>query len=203
MNDRTESNASRSVFTPDAEADNDAPLRDDIRLLGRVLGDTLREQHGEAAFELIERTRQMAIRFRRDRDPAAKRELERMLGTLPYEEIIAVARAFTFFSQLANIAEDLHHNRRRRIHQREDSQPQEGSFALALERVREAGFGAEDIERLFARGRGDAGAHRASDRGAAACRPQPPARAHAPAARARPPAAHAGRARGERGGDPP
>ena len=152
MNDRMENGAPSGVSALDAETGKDAPLRDDIRLLGRVLGDTLREQHGEAAFELIERTRQMAIRFRRDRDPAAKRELERMLGGLPYAEVVAVARAFTFFSQLANIAEDLHHNRRRRVHQREDPQPQEGSFALALARVREAGFGAEDVERLFGEG---------------------------------------------------
>lgn len=152
MNDSTHNGVSRGVFTPDAEADKDAPLRDDIRLLGRVLGDTLREQHGEAAFDLIESARQMAIRFRRDRDPTAKRELERMLGKLPYEEVVVVARAFTFFSQLANLAEDLHHNRRRRAHQREHPQPQEGSFALALARIREAGFAAEDIERLFAQG---------------------------------------------------
>jgi phosphoenolpyruvate carboxylase len=152
MNDRMGFGASRGLFTPDTEADKDAPLRDDIRLLGRVLGDTLREQHGAAAFDLIERTRQMAIRFRRDRDPTAKRELERMLGKLPYEQVVVVARAFTFFSQLANIAEDLHHNRRRRVHQRDDPQPQEGSFALALARVRAAGFGAEDIERLFTEG---------------------------------------------------
>ena len=152
MNDRMGNGASRETPAPEAEADKDAPLRDDIRLLGRVLGDTLREQHGEAAFDLIESTRQMALRFRRDRDPAAKRELESMLGGLPYEEVVAVARAFTFFSQLANIAEDLHHNRRRRFHQREDPQHQEGSFALALARVREAGFGAEDVERLFAQG---------------------------------------------------
>jgi phosphoenolpyruvate carboxylase len=152
MNDRMGNGASRETPAPEGEADKDAPLRDDIRLLGRVLGDTLREQHGEAAFALIESTRQMALRFRRDRDPAAKRELESMLGGLPYEEVVAVARAFTFFSQLANIAEDLHHNRRRRFHQREDPQHQEGSFALALARVREAGFGAEDVERLFAQG---------------------------------------------------
>jgi phosphoenolpyruvate carboxylase len=75
-----------------------------------------------------------------------------MLGKLPYEEVVAVARAFTFFSQLANIAEDLHHNRRRRVHQREDPLPQEGSFALALSRVRAAGFDAADIERFFADG---------------------------------------------------
>ena len=63
-------------------SDKDSPLRDDIRLLGRILGDTLREQEGEATFDLIERTRQNAIRFRRDRDPEAKRELEAMLNKL-------------------------------------------------------------------------------------------------------------------------
>jgi len=44
----------------------DDPLREDIRLLGRMLGDTLREQEGEPTFELIENIRQTAIRFRRE-----------------------------------------------------------------------------------------------------------------------------------------
>ncbi|MEK7302622.1 MAG: phosphoenolpyruvate carboxylase, partial [Pseudomonadota bacterium] len=46
--------------------DKDLPLREDIRLLGRMLGDTLREQEGETAFELVENIRQTAIRFHRD-----------------------------------------------------------------------------------------------------------------------------------------
>ena len=132
-----------------AESDKDAPLREDIRLLGRVLGDTLREQHGENAFALIEGIRQTAIRFRRDREPSAKRELETMLSGLSHAQIIEVARAFTLFSQLANIAEDLHHNRRRRIEQRADCPPQEGSLALALRRATEAGFSVDDVQKFF------------------------------------------------------
>ena len=77
MNDRSQD----IPPAPAADADRDAPLREDIRLLGRVLGDTLREQHGAAIFDLIENVRQTAIRFRRDREPVAKRELEAM--TLP------------------------------------------------------------------------------------------------------------------------
>jgi len=129
--------------------DKESPLREDIRLLGRILGDTLREQEGEAIFDLIERTRQNAIRFRRDRDPDAKHELEAMLNKLDPVRTIAVVRAFSYFSQLANIAEDQHHNRRRRAHLIAGSAPQEGSMALALTRVREEGITADQVSEFF------------------------------------------------------
>ena len=56
-----------------AEDDKDLNLREDIRHLGRILGDTVRNQHGDQIFELIERVRQNSIRFRRDADQAARR----------------------------------------------------------------------------------------------------------------------------------
>ena len=129
--------------------DKESPLREDIRLLGRILGDTLREQEGEAVFDLIERTRQNAIRFRRDRDPDARRELETTLNKLDPVRTISVVRAFSFFSQLANIAEDQHHNRRRRAHLIAGSPPQEGSIALALTRGGDAGLPSEKITAFF------------------------------------------------------
>ncbi|MET0918307.1 MAG: phosphoenolpyruvate carboxylase, partial [Burkholderiales bacterium] len=149
MNDATMDSTRTGAPALEAETHRDAPLREDIRLLGRVLGDTLREQHGEKTFDLVEHTRRTAIRFRRDRDPSAKRELERMLSGLSHAEIIEVARAYTFFSQLANIAEDLHHNRRRRIDQMEDSPPQEGTMARALGGMLAAGFNGQDLERFL------------------------------------------------------
>jgi len=132
-----------------AEADKDLPLREDIRLLGRLLGDTLREQEGQDTFDLIERIRQHAIRFRRDGDEQARAALVSELDVLTLEATVAVIRAFTFFSQLANIAEDLHHNRRRRFHQIAGSSPQEGSVALALDRLTGAGYGAGTVAEFF------------------------------------------------------
>ena len=121
-----------------AGGDKDAPLREDIRLLGRLLGETLQEQEGAACFSLVEDIRRTAVRYRRDGDHAAREALERLLNALDHETAIAVVRAFTFFSQLANIAEDLHHNRRRHAHQIAGSPPQEGTLPHALARLHEA-----------------------------------------------------------------
>ncbi|NNM83539.1 MAG: phosphoenolpyruvate carboxylase [Burkholderiales bacterium] len=129
--------------------EKDLPLRDDIRLLGRILGDTLREQEGLDTFELIETIRQHAIRFRRDGDPSAKTDLETCLKNLSPTETILVVRAFSFFSLLSNIAEDLHHNRRRRAHLMAGSKPQNGSISLAFDRIEQAGIGAEAIGEFF------------------------------------------------------
>ncbi|HXF18338.1 MAG TPA: phosphoenolpyruvate carboxylase [Burkholderiales bacterium] len=136
------------ILKPDA-TDKESPLREDIRLLGRILGDTLREQEGEATFDLIERIRQNAIRFRRDRDPDAKHELDAMLNKLDPVRAIAVVRAFSYFSQLANIAEDQHHNRRRRAHLIAGSGPQEGSMALALSRAGDEKVTAAQVSGFF------------------------------------------------------
>ena len=96
------------------EQDKDLPLREDIRLLGRLLGDTLREQEGTEAFEIVERIRRSSIAFHRDNDAAARDELEGTLDRLTTDETMIVVRAYSYFSHLANIAEDLHHIRRSR-----------------------------------------------------------------------------------------
>ena len=94
----------------------DEPLKEDIRLLGRLLGDVLRAQEGDAVYDVVETVRQTAVRFRREADSAAGTELNRMLKKLTREQTISVVRAFSYFSHLANIAEDQHHNRSRRAH---------------------------------------------------------------------------------------
>ncbi len=65
-----------------SESDKETPLRDDIRLLGRILGDTVRSQHGDAVFDIIERIRQASIRLRRDEDLTAQHTLETLLDSL-------------------------------------------------------------------------------------------------------------------------
>jgi phosphoenolpyruvate carboxylase len=125
--------------------DKDAPLKEDIRLLGRLLGDVLRNQEGEAVFDVVETIRQTAVRFRREDDPQAGEELTTLLKKLTREETNSVVRAFSYFSHLANIAEDQHHVRRRRAHQLAGSRPQASSVAYALARLQDAGVGREQV----------------------------------------------------------
>ncbi|NJD31770.1 MAG: phosphoenolpyruvate carboxylase, partial [Gammaproteobacteria bacterium] len=127
----------------------DRPLRDDIRLLGRLLGDTVRDQEGDAAFDLVESVRQVSIAFRRDEDVAARRELEQILDGLTREQTMVVVRAFSYFSHLANLAEDLHNIRRARQSAIEGAPPPEGSLERAFDRVQAAGIGPEALQQFF------------------------------------------------------
>ena len=119
--------------------DNERPLVEDIRLLGRILGDVIREQEGDAAFELIEQIRKLSVAFRRDADQAANQALKQLLKRLSADQTVSVIRAFTYFSHLANLAEDRHHIRRRAVHERAGN-TQEGSIEVALSKLREAGI---------------------------------------------------------------
>ena len=127
----------------DAAAKN-KPLVEDIRLLGRLLGDVIREQEGAAAFDLIERVRQLSVAYRLKADASAGRVLDRLLKNLSADQTVSVIRAFSYFSHLANIAEDRHHVRRRAVHELEGHQ-QDGSLALAFERLHRADHRAADI----------------------------------------------------------
>jgi phosphoenolpyruvate carboxylase len=135
--------------TADAAAKN-RPLVEDIRLLGRILGDVIREQEGHEAFELIERVRQLSVAYRLKRDASAGRVLDRLLKNLSGDQTVSVIRAFSYFSHLANIAEDRHHVRRREVHERE-GHLQEGSLGMSFERLFDAGFRAGDIASMLAR----------------------------------------------------
>jgi len=122
-----------------SRADKDQPLIDDIRLLGRILGDVIREQEGQAAFELIEQIRQLSVAFRRHADQSADKALKKLLKGLSGDQTVSVIRAFTYFSHLANLAEDRHHIRRRAVHERAGDL-QEGSLARTLQRLHKAGI---------------------------------------------------------------
>jgi phosphoenolpyruvate carboxylase len=133
--------------------DKDLAVREDIRLLGRLLGDTVRASDGDAVFDAIERVRQLSIRFATSADPEAQRaartELEALLDGLPRDDAMIVLRAFAFFLQLANIAEDQHVVRRRRAHEERGSAPREGTLAHAFERLAARGVTAQEIQRCL------------------------------------------------------
>jgi phosphoenolpyruvate carboxylase len=90
------------------------PMREDIRLLGTIRGDTVRDQNGEVVFDLVERARVESFRVRRSEIDRA--ELADMFDGIDIHLAIPVIRALTHFALLANVAEDIHRERRRAIH---------------------------------------------------------------------------------------
>src|ERR1700738_3555631 len=103
------------------------PMREDIRLLGAILGDTVRDQNGEEVFDLVERARVESFRVRRSEIDRA--ELSGMFDGIDIHQAIPVIRAFTHFALLANVAEDIHRERRRSIHVAAGEPPQDSSLA--------------------------------------------------------------------------
>jgi phosphoenolpyruvate carboxylase len=135
---------------PRARPDDDKnlPLVTDIRLLGRILGDVIREQEGKPAFELIEHVRRLSVAYRLKHDAQAGKALDRLLKNLSADQTVSVIRAFSYFSHLANIAEDRHHVRRREHHERE-GHLQEGSLAMSLNRLADADIRATEIAKTL------------------------------------------------------
>lgn len=131
-------------------AEKDSPLRYDIRLLGRILGETVRAQEGDEVFEVIERIRQTALRFHRNADEGAGQELRTIISSLPGDQAIRIIRAFGYFSHLANIAEDQHHIRRTRSHAMSKDAPREGTMAYALARAKAARLSRARLQAFFA-----------------------------------------------------
>ncbi|MFJ9743803.1 phosphoenolpyruvate carboxylase, partial [Streptomyces sp. NPDC101166] len=108
-------------------------MRDDIRFLGGILGDTIRDHEGPEIFDLIERVRVEAFRIRRS-------EVERsavadMLRDVDIRTAIPVIRAFSHFLLLANLAEDLQRDRRRAVHVAAGEPPQDSSLAATYQKL--------------------------------------------------------------------
>ncbi len=133
----------------DTQLEKEEPLREDLRLLGRLLGEVLKEQEGDDTFDRVETIRQTAVRFVHEADSSAREALEATLNNLSHENTVALVRAFSYFSHLFNIAEDLHHSRRRRAYQRAGAAPQAGSVAAALRRLKEHAVTPEQLQQLF------------------------------------------------------
>src|SRR5204863_2898692 len=129
--------------------EEDARLRNDIRLLGRILGDTVRDQEGADVFDLVERIRQTSIRFHRDDDKPARRELELILDSMSISQTLRIVRAFSYFSHLANIAEDQNNIRQMRARTAPGGAPRASVLTQTLAHARTAGISAADLRRFF------------------------------------------------------
>jgi phosphoenolpyruvate carboxylase len=103
------------------------PMREDIRMLGAMLGDTVREQNGDEVFDLVERARVESFRVRRSEIERA--DLAQLFDGIEVRKAIPVIRAFTHFALLANVAEDIHRERRRAVHVAAGEPPQNSTLA--------------------------------------------------------------------------
>jgi phosphoenolpyruvate carboxylase len=143
-------------------ARKEAPLRRDVRSLGRLLGEVIREQEGDALFETVEELRRLAIEHREregagvprasgDQDVLMRRA-EEIVDGVGLREAYGLTRAFAFYFELTNLAETTHRKRRRRAARlAPDGAPQPGTFPGTLRRLREAGLGREAVLDLLGR----------------------------------------------------
>ncbi len=129
--------------------DAEKPLVEDIRLLGRILGDVIRRHEGEVVYERVEAIRKSSVSFRRDANEQAGRNLKKVLSGLSDELSVSVIRAFTYFSHLANLAEDRHYIRRRAVYERA-GHLQPGSIGAAMQRLRGGGKTPRQIAEVLA-----------------------------------------------------
>jgi phosphoenolpyruvate carboxylase len=150
------------LTSEDAEL-KEAPLRRDVRSLGRLLGEVLKEQEGGALFDAVEQLRLLAIEHRETQAPPAPGHeaagedplMERaklIVGRMSVTDAYRLTKAFSIYFELINLAETNHRKRRRRASQLDaDLPPQPGSLRSALARLREAGVTRDDAIRLLAR----------------------------------------------------
>lgn len=144
-----------SELTSNAPGVKEAPLRRDVRSLGRLLGETLKEQAGEALFAAVEEIRQLAIEYRETSQYASPNQpaehqhqlMQRvalMVAGMDLMEAYRMTKAFAIYFELINLAETNHRKRRRRAAQLyPDLPPQPGTIRGTLRRMHDSGLNKE------------------------------------------------------------
>lgn len=128
--------------------DKDHALRDDVRMLGAMVGDLIRDQGGEELFEFVESARQRSIR-RREGNERPGEGLAALVRGLDAKMALQVIRSFSTYFQMANTAEKVHRIRRRREYLLEEGHYQPGGFEDTLVKLKAAGLSAKDLQELL------------------------------------------------------
>ena len=127
------------------------PLSREVKLLGALLGQVIAEQGGPRLLNLVERTRRRSIAFRENGDESTERALAAELDLLDVDEAEALARAFSLYFQLVNLAEERDTVRHLKRDQRETGRPAEGTPADAVDWLLERGWSADGMAELLDR----------------------------------------------------
>jgi len=127
---------------------HDAALRADVNLVGQIVGEMLREQRGEVFLADVEKIRRLAI-YRRESGSHDTAALQRVLHNLSESKISDLARAFSAYFQVVNLAEKVHRIRRTRAHQAKGSPPQPGSLRALLVNFANESVSLEELTSLL------------------------------------------------------
>ncbi len=128
--------------------DKDQALRDDVRMLGAMLGDLIREQSGDELYEFVENARLRAIR-RREGNEKPGEELSELVGGLDPKEALQVIRSFSTYFQMVNTAEKVHRIRRRRDYLRDVVHYQPGGLEDTFIKLKASGLDADGLNDLL------------------------------------------------------
>jgi phosphoenolpyruvate carboxylase len=131
-------------------AEKDQALREDVHRLGELVGELVREQGGEALFDIVEAARRASI-LRREGDDEAFAELRTLLGALAPSTARDFIRAFSTYFQMVNMAEKVHRIRRRRAYAQDSASPQPFGILDVLQKLKAAGVGSPEIEQVIER----------------------------------------------------
>jgi phosphoenolpyruvate carboxylase len=126
----------------------DQALRDDVRMLGILIGDLLKEQGGEDLYEIVESARLRSIRRREGNDLPGER-LEDLILDLDLSLAMEVIRSFSTYFQMVNTAEKVHRIRRRREYLQEEGQYQPGGLEETLTRLKASGLDLDGLQELL------------------------------------------------------
>lgn len=129
----------RSIDLPDT----DKALRDDVNLVGSLVGEILAEQEGDAFFDEVERIRIAAIQRRESN--VGTDEMQRALSGVDVAHANSLVRAFSTYFQAVNVAERVHRIRRRREYEMEDSAPQPSGLRDVIGKLRESGTSEDEL----------------------------------------------------------
>jgi phosphoenolpyruvate carboxylase len=130
--------------------DKDQALRDDVRTLGTLVGDLLKEQGGEELFDVVENARLRSIR-RREGNEIPGEELAPLVTNLDLPLAMQVIRAFSTYFQMVNTAEKVHRIRRRRAYLSQIGQYQPGGLEETMVRLKAAGLDIPALQELLDR----------------------------------------------------
>ena len=122
----------------------DAPLREDVRLLGNLLGETLKLHAGQDLFNQVEQIRALS-KGARDGQLEAEKQLEQLFLSLEDDEILPLTRAFTHFLNFANIAEQYHVVRRRRQSEFDETAESPNPLVPLFEKFKQQEISAESL----------------------------------------------------------